>query len=203
MLILAGENPSDLKARMIAMAKAFNLPLDQLPYVLPGGFPMTEEGADALKREIAGLGVPLALIIGDTASSFFPGDDENSMSRPAATPAPSAPSPSARANPPSWCCRIRSRAPTAAISCRAAAAPSSTNSTATFALWSASQGEVTEMHWCGKIRGPDFSPFGYRLRSVPTGLTDEKGRPEITIIAEPGVPPAVLRFYTVRPPISG
>ena len=41
------------------------------------------------------------------------------------------------------------------------------------------------MHWCGKIRGPDFSPFGYRLRTVPTGLTDEKDRPEITIIAEP------------------
>ena len=77
-LILAGENPADLKARMIGMAKAYNLPLDQLPYVLPGSFPMTEEEADALKRDIAGLGVPLALIVGDTASSFFPGDDENS-----------------------------------------------------------------------------------------------------------------------------
>jgi hypothetical protein len=41
------------------------------------------------------------------------------------------------------------------------------------------------MHWCGKIRGPDFSPLGYRLRTVPTGLTDEKNRPEMTIIAEP------------------
>ena len=77
-LILAGENPADLKARMIGMAKAYNLPLDRLPYVLPGSFPMTEEEADALKREIAVLGVPLVLIIGDTASSFFPGDDENS-----------------------------------------------------------------------------------------------------------------------------
>jgi hypothetical protein len=53
------------------------------------------------------------------------------------------------------------------------------------ALWSPSKGEVTELHWCGKIRGPDFSALGYRLRPVPTGLSDEKDRPEITIIAEP------------------
>jgi hypothetical protein len=53
------------------------------------------------------------------------------------------------------------------------------------ALWSDSLGEVTELHWCGKIRGPDFSPLGYRLRPVPTGLTDERGRPETTIVAEP------------------
>jgi hypothetical protein len=52
-------------------------------------------------------------------------------------------------------------------------------------LWSPLQGEVTEMHWCGKIRGPDFSPLGYRLRPVPTGMIDEKDRPEMTIVAEP------------------
>ena len=41
------------------------------------------------------------------------------------------------------------------------------------------------MHWQGKIRGPDFSPLSYRLRPVPTGLTDEKDRSEMTIVAEP------------------
>ena len=41
------------------------------------------------------------------------------------------------------------------------------------------------MHWQGKIRGPDFSPFGYRLRPVGTGMHDEKDRAEMTIIAEP------------------
>ena len=34
-------------------------------------------------------------------------------------------------------------------------------------LWSHALGEVTELHWCGKIRGPDFSRLGYRLRQVP------------------------------------
>ena len=77
-LILAGENPEDLKARLIGMAKTFNLPRDRLPYVLPGSFPLNEEEADALKLDIAALSVPFVLIIGDTASSFFPGEDENS-----------------------------------------------------------------------------------------------------------------------------
>jgi AAA domain len=76
--ILAGENPEDLKARMIGMARAFNLNPEQLPYVLPATFPMTDEAAETLKRDIEALGVPIGLIIGDTASSFFPGDDENS-----------------------------------------------------------------------------------------------------------------------------
>ncbi len=57
---------------MIGMAKTYNIPLDRLPYVLPGSFPMTDAEADALKREIAGLRVPFALIIGDTASQLLP-----------------------------------------------------------------------------------------------------------------------------------
>jgi len=53
-----------------------------------------------------------------------------------------------------------------------------------FTLWSDSVGEVTELRWRGRLRGPDFSPVGYKLRSVRTGLTDEKGRPEMTVVAE-------------------
>ena len=45
--------------------------------------------------------------------------------------------------------------------------------------------EITELHWCCQDTRPDFAPFGYRLRQVPTGLLDEvKDRPEMTIIAE-------------------
>jgi hypothetical protein len=89
-LFLAGENPADLEARMIGMARAFNLPLNRLPYVLPGSFPMTEEEADSLKVSIAGLGVPLAMIVGDTASSSFRATMRTRTSRPGPTPAPCA-----------------------------------------------------------------------------------------------------------------
>jgi AAA domain len=184
-LILAGENPADLEARMIGMAKAFNLPLGRLPYVLPGSFPMTEEEADALKRDIAGLGVPLALIVGDTASSFFPGDDENSNVQ-AGTYARTLR-------------RFNECAGTPAIValCHPTKGASRSNLLprgggaflneldGNLVLWSHALGEVTELHWCSKIRGPDFSAVGYRLRQVPTGLTDEKSRDEMTIVAEP------------------
>jgi hypothetical protein len=52
-------------------------------------------------------------------------------------------------------------------------------------LWSEAMGEVTEMHWQGKIRGPDFAPLTFRLRTLPTGFVDRKGRPVMTVVAEP------------------
>ena len=184
-LFLAGENPADLEARMIGMAKAFNLPLNRLPYVLPGSFPLTEEEADALKRDIAGLGVPLALIVGDTASSFFPGDDENSNVQAGTYARTLRAFNECEGNPAIMAlCHPTKGASRSNLLPRGGGAFLN-ELDGNLALWSQSQGEVTELHWCGKIRGPDFSPLGYRLRPVPTGLTDEKDRPEMTIVAEP------------------
>jgi hypothetical protein len=186
-LFLAGENPCDLEARMIGMAHAYNLPEDQLPYILPGSFPMTEEEAEALKRDIKDMiGVPLCLIVGDTASSFFPGDDENSNVQAggyartlrtftqecAGNPAVVA-----------LCHPIKGAAKANLLPRGGGAFLNELDGNLT--LWSHSQGEVTELHWHGKIRGPDFSPVGYSLRPVKTGLIDERDRPEMTIIAEP------------------
>jgi hypothetical protein len=185
-LFLAGENPADLEARMIGMAKTYNLPAASLPYVLPGSFPLTEAETDALKRDIAGLGVPLALIVGDTASSFFPGDDENSnvqaggyarTLRTFTEECDGDPAVVVLSHPVKGAGRgnLLPRGGGAFLN----------ELDGNLANWSDAPGEVTELHWCGKIRGPDFSPFGYRLRTVPTGLIDEKDRSEMTIVAEP------------------
>jgi hypothetical protein len=184
-LILAGENPADLEARMIGMAKACKIPLNQLPYVLPGAFPFAEEEVEALRQAITGLGVDLALIIGDTASSFFPGDDENSnvqaggYARTLRTlhDCPGNPAVVALSHPVKGAARgnLLPRGGGAFLN----------ELDGNLVLWSDEQGEVTELHWCGKIRGPDFSPLGYRIRNVETGLIDENDRPEMTIIAEP------------------
>jgi hypothetical protein len=184
-LILAGENPADLEARMIGMARTYKIPHHQLPYVLPGAFPLNDEEVEALRRAIKGMGVPLALIIGDTASSFFPGDDENSnvqsggYARTLRTlhDCPGGPAIIALSHPVKGAARgnLLPRGGGAFLN----------ELDGNLALWSETQGEVTELHWCGKIRGPDFSPLGYRLRKVETGLSDENERPEMTIIAEP------------------
>jgi hypothetical protein len=184
-LFLAGENPADLEARMIGLARAFNLPSTMLPYVLPGSFPMTEEEADALKRDIAGLDMPLALIVGDTASSFFPGDDENSNVQAGSyartlrsfTECEGHPAVVVLSHP------IKNASRSNLLPRGGGAFLNELDGN--LSLWSDNLGEITELHWQGKIRGPDFSPFGYRLRTVPTGLIDEKDRPEMTIVAEP------------------
>jgi hypothetical protein len=191
-LILAGENPADLESRMIGMAQTYKLPLNRLPYVLPGSFPMTEDEATALKRDIAGLRVPLALIVGDTASSFFPGEDENSNVQ-AGTYARTLRSLNeCEGNPAIMVlCHPTKGASRGNLLPRGGGAFLN-ELDGNLALWSDSLGEVTELHWCGKIRGPDFSPLGYRLREVPTGLTDERERPEMTIVAEPMSEEAVI-----------
>ena len=185
-LFLAGENPADLEARMIGLAKAFNLKRELLPYVLPGGFPLTGQEGEALKKSIDSLGVPLALIVGDTASSFFPGDDENNnvqnggyarTLRGFTEQCPGKPAVVALCHP------IKNASKTNLLPRGGGAFLNELDGNLT--LWSESRGEVTELHWQGKIRGPDFSPFGYRLRPVPTGLLDEKKREEMTIIADP------------------
>jgi hypothetical protein len=153
--------------------------------VLPGGFPLNEEEADALKREILALGVPLALIVGDTASSFFPGDDENSnvqaggYARSLRTfcECPGNPAVVALCHPTKGAQRdnLLPRGGGAFLN----------ELDGNLTLWSDNPGEVAQLHWQGKIRGPDFPAFGYRLRPVSTGLRDEKGRQEMTIVAEP------------------
>jgi hypothetical protein len=186
-LYLAGENPADLEARMISMARAFNIPLNRLPFVLPGSFPLDDQGVDALKQEIAGLGAPLGLIVGDTASSFFPGDDENNnvqagtygrSLRTFTQDCDGHPAVVALCHP------IKGADRRSMLLPRGGGAFMNELDGNT-SLWSPLQGEATELHWCGKIRGPDFAPLGYRLRPVPTGLIDEKNRDEMTIIAEP------------------
>jgi hypothetical protein len=185
-LILAGENPEDLKARMHGMIGTYKLKPAQLPFVLPGSFPLDDQEADALMREIADLRVPISLIVGDTASSFFPGDDENSNVQAGG-----------------YARRLRRFTlevdgnPTMVALChptkgagKGALLPRGGGAflnelDGNLTLWSESRGEVTELHWQGKIRGPDFSPLGYRLRPVPTGFIDRRDREVMTIVAEP------------------
>jgi hypothetical protein len=184
-LILAGENPEDLKARMLGMAATFRLRPQQLPYVLPGSFPMTEEEADALKRDMAAVGVLFSLIIGDTAASFFPGDDENDNVQAGQyarilrtfTEGPGNPAVVVLSHP------VKNASRSLLLPRGGGAFLNELDGNLT--LWSDTLGEVTSLHWQGKIRGPDFAALGYRLREVGTGFLDKRERPVKTIIAEP------------------
>ncbi len=170
---------------MIGMAEAYQLRRDQLPYVLPGNFPLTEAEAEALRRAIANSGVPLALIIGDTASSFFPGDDENNNVQAGQyartlrtfTECDGGPAVVVLSHP------TKNASSGNLIPRGGGAFLNKVDGNHT--LWSDSPGEVTELHWQGRFCGPDFSPVGYQLRRIATGLTDTRDRPEMTVVAEP------------------
>ena len=51
-------------------------------------------------------------------------------------------------------------------------------------VW-AHDGNLADLHWAGKIRGPDFEKITFRLSTVTTtALTDSKGRLLPTVMAE-------------------
>lgn len=184
-LFLAGENPADLEARMLGMAAAFKIPAAKLPYVLPGSFPIDQAGIERLKTEIAAIGVDFALIIVDTASSFFPGDDENSNVQAGTygrtlrqlTDCPGNPAIVILSHP------VKNASKSNLVPRGGGAFLNELDGNTT--LWSETRGEVTELYWQGKIRGPDFDPLPYRLKSSPTGHTDKKNRDILTIVAHP------------------
>lgn len=184
-LYLAGENPSDLAARMLAVCRHFRIPSLRTPYVLPCAFPMVEEEVEALKQDIASLGVPLALIVGDTAVAYYPGVDENDNVAAAhyartlrsLTECPGSPAVVFLSHP-------VKNAPASNLLPRGGGAFLN-ELDGNLTLWSDSDAETTTLHWQGKIRGPDFAPFSYRMVPVPTGLVDERGRPEVSVVAVP------------------
>lgn len=184
-IYLAGENPTDLEARLIGILNAYQIEPSQLPFVLPATFPMTDDECDALKKEIEGLGVDVAMIVGDTAASFFPGDDENDNVQAGAyarrlrtlTQLPGNPAIVVLSHP------VKNAAADNLLPRGGGAFLNELDGN--LALWSAEVGEITQLRDGGKLRGPPFNPLDFRLRHVETGLRDAKDRPEITVVAVP------------------
>lgn len=184
-LYLAGENPDDLTIRLFGIEKALGLKETELPYVLPVSFPLDDDEMRTLLHEIEAMFAPLALIIIDTAASFSPVTEENEnvqagnyarqlrrLTKVSGNPAVVA-----------LCHPVKNAAKDNLLPRGGGAFLNELDGNLT--LWADELGEDTTLHWQGKLRGAPFSPLTYRLRSVPTGLVDKRGRPLETVIAEP------------------
>lgn len=184
-IFLAGENPDDLCGRMHAACKEYGIPASKAPYVLPANFPMTPEAAAALKHDIDEMGLNPVLIIADTAAAYFPGDDDNN---------------NVQMGEYGRTLRILTRCignPAVVALAHPVKNPDRDNLLprgggaflneldGNLTLWSDAQGESTTLHWQGKLRGSDFDPLPFVLRStrVP-GLVDAKNRPLVSVVAE-------------------
>ena len=184
-LILQGENPDDLKGRLIAMQQ--NDAIDTFPYILPGHFPIGPEHILRIRSECQENALNLGLVILDTAASFFPFEEENSnvqngeyareRLRPL-TQLPGNPAVVALCHPVKGAAKdnLAPRGGGAFLN----------ELDGNFTLWSEVLGQTTTLHWQDKIRGPDFTPINYRLTSTPLdGYLDNFGNPPLSVTASP------------------
>jgi hypothetical protein len=180
-LIFAGENPDDVRARWIAMSQ--NMDFDDKTidvHFIPGRFKVSEL-IERIRTEVQVLG-GVALVVIDTSAAYFEGTDENDNVQAGAHAA-----------------RMRSLGlpggPCTIINCHPTKNATDDNlqprGGGAFVaeidgnLTARKDDMIVELHWQVKYRGPDFAPMSFLLRTVTHGrLKDSKGRLISTVIAE-------------------
>ena len=183
-IYLAGENPTDLCGRLHAVAHLHDLG-DRLPYVLKGSFPITADEAERLKQEIDNLDLRPVLIIVDTGAAYFDGENDNDNVQMGAY---------ARNLRTLTTCQGN---PAVVVQMHPVKNPDKDNLIprgggaflneldGNLTLWSEALGEQTTLHWQGKLRGSDFTPVPFKLRTIALdSLRDAKDRPFRTVVAE-------------------
>jgi hypothetical protein len=180
-LVPAGENPTDVQARWLAMSEHLKFDTDTVGvYFIPGVFKVSAMQA-RVAEEVNKLG-GVGLIIIDTSAAYFEGDDENHNMQAIA-----------HAKMMRRFCEYEGQ-PTVLIGCHPAKHASDDlllpRGGGAFLnevdgnLTAANDNMVVKVHWCGKIRGPDFEPMYFTLDVVTSEkVKDAKGRLMPTAIA--------------------
>jgi len=182
-LFMAGENPDDVRARVIATLEFYGIdPNSCRLHFIAGTFSIR---ADMEKlREEAGKLPDLKLVVIDTFAAYFDGDDENSnaqaldfarlVRRIAAFP--SKPAVIMPAHP------VKNAT-------RGNLTPKGGSSLlnevdGNLTLWN--DGGILSLHWQGKFRGAEFEPLSMELQRYETSkICDNQGRVMPTILAKP------------------
>lgn len=182
-LFMAGENPDDVRARVIGTMEAQGIdPAKCRMHFIAGTFSIR---ADMQKLEDVASKLPnLVLIVIDTFAAYFDGDDENSNAQALdfarvarkLTAFPSKPAVVMPAHP------VKNAT-------KGNLAPKGGSSLVNevdgnLTLWN--EGGVVTLHWQVKFRGPEFSPLNFELvRHESDRIKDAKGRHMPTILARP------------------
>ena len=180
----AGENPDDIRARVLVTSEAFNADLNSLEiFFFDHVFDITST-YDHIANCVQKIG-GVDLVVIDTAAAFFQGDDENSNTELGNFARDLRRLCDMDGGP----CVIVNAHPTKTPS-KHSLYPRGGGAflnevDGNFRLWSEDEG-VTELHWCGKFRGPDFDPISFKL-DVRTSdhVKDSKGRLIPSVVALP------------------
>jgi AAA domain len=180
-LYFAGENPDDIRARWIALSRQVGFDIDTIDvHFIPGTFKISEMQA-RIHAEVKRIG-EFALIVIDTSSAYFEGDNENDNKQAGDHARRLRGLVGMRGGP---CVLVACHPPKNAgddnLQPRgggAFLAEIDGNLTAKHA------NSVVEVHWQGKFRGPDFAPLSFQLSTVThERLKDSKGRLLPTVVA--------------------
>jgi AAA domain len=179
-LIFAGENPDDVRARWIAMGQQMNFDLETIDvHFVPGRFKISEL-IERIRKEMEALGGAALLII-DTSAAYFEGDDENDnvqlgahASRMRELRIPGGPCTIINCHP------TKNAADDNLIPRGGGAFLNEVDGN----LAARKDDMAVELHWQGKFRGPEFAPMNFQLKTVThERLKDSKGRLISTVIA--------------------
>ena len=182
-LFMAGENPDDVRARMIATMEFNGIdPFDCGVHFIPGTISIRAD-LDRLKAEASKL-PNLVMVVVDTFAAYFDGEDENSNAQALdfariirqITEFPSKPAVVMPAHPVKGATRTN-------------LAPKGGSSLVNevdgnLTLWN--DGGIISMHWQVKLRGPEFEPLTFELHRFESDtIRDAKGRRMPTVLAKP------------------
>jgi hypothetical protein len=183
-LYAAAENPEDVRMRWIALAQHMDFDPDAIEvYFTEGVFTISKMG-DKLRSEAEALGGEFGLVVIDTGPAFFEGDDENSRTQMGA-----------HARMMRSLINVVPGGPCVVVNCHPVKNATAENllpaGGGTFLnevdgnLTCAKNDSLTELHWQGKFRGPEFAPMNFLIKTVThQDLKDSDGRLLPTVICE-------------------
>jgi hypothetical protein len=179
-LMFAGENPDDVRARWIALSQHMGFDHDAIDvHFIPGKFKISAL-IKKIREEVNALG-GVALLIIDTSAAYFEGSDENDnvqlgqhASNMRELKIPGGPCTII-------CCHPTKNATDDNLQPRGGGAfVAEVDGNLTCRI----DNMAVELHWQTKFRGPDFAPTHFMLESVThERLKDTKGRLITTVIA--------------------
>ncbi len=180
-LYFAGENPTDVKMRWIAMAECMGFDADTIEvYFIEGAFHFKEVAA-RVRQEVETLSLEFSFIVIDTSAAYFDGEQEND-----------------NAQHGDYARRLRSLTklpggPTVLVLCHPVKNATRDNlvprgggayiAEVDGNLTCLLTGKVIEVHWQVKFRGINFEPWHFELVEITAKiLKDQKGEKIITIM---------------------
>lgn len=184
-LYFAGENPDDIRMRVIALVQEFGLSEAELNRIhfMPGVRKLSQIGP-RIRAEVERKKLSLGLVIVDTSQAFYEGDDDNSnvemlnhaRRMRALVDLPGGPTVLVAAHP------IKNADETQLIPRGGSAALNEADGNLT--AYMATPG-IAQVHWCGKFRGADFAPLMFEIKTVtcPT-LKTSAGKEIPTVVAK-------------------